>query len=149
MIITEAYNFIQINNHLSCSGLLKNIDLQSLSKSGYEVVINLLPDNDKHATGGEKESIEGMGLKYIHIPIDWNEPTNSNFESFKSSMDSNKNRKIHIHCAANYRASAFYALYAHKNHGWSESKLSEFIGSIWETSEYPVWERFISDISNV
>ena len=25
MIITEAYNFIQINNHLSCSGLLKNI----------------------------------------------------------------------------------------------------------------------------
>lgn len=148
MNILKAYNFVQVNEEISCSGLLKNINLQSLSGNGYEVVINLLPDDDQHATDGEKESIEKMGIRYIHIPIDWDKPTHSDFELFKSSMDSTENKKVHIHCAANYRASAFYALYAHKRHGWSRAELSEFIDSIWEISEHPAWEKFVSEIGN-
>jgi len=93
MNILKAYNFVQVNEVISCSGLLKNINLQSLSGNGYEVVINLLPDDDQHATDGEKESIEKMGIRYIHIPIDWDKPTHSDFELFKSSMDSTENKK--------------------------------------------------------
>lgn len=58
-------------------------------------------------------------------------------------MTKNDGKKLHIHCAANYRASAFYAIYAYNNKGWSK-KLNAFIDEIWEISDYPVWVDFVS-----
>ena len=46
-------------------------------------------------------------------------------------MNSVKGKKVQKHCAANFRATAFYAIYARKNYAWSSIKVSEFIGSIW------------------
>ena len=44
---------------------------------------------------------------------------------------------------ANFRATAFYSLYALKHLGWSEAQAGEFRASIWESSENPVWQEFI------
>ncbi len=46
--------------------------------------------------------------------------------------------------AANFRATAFYALYALKHLGWPEAEAGQFRASIWRGSDYPVWEKFIS-----
>jgi len=48
------------------------------------------------------------------------------------------------HCAANFRVTAFYGLYAMKHLGWSEAQADEFRASIWRGSEYLVWEQFIT-----
>ena len=59
-------------------------------------------------------------------------------------MDDIKGKKVHIHCAANFRATAFYAIYAYRKVGWTRIKVNEFIRSIWQLSEYPVWDKFVT-----
>jgi protein tyrosine phosphatase (PTP) superfamily phosphohydrolase (DUF442 family) len=144
MNINQAYNFKKVSEQISCSGTLKGINLNSLLDDGYEVVINLLPDDSEYAVVGEKNEFEKLGLRYEYIPIDWNEPKLSDFEQFESIMDTIKDKKVHIHCAANFRVTAFYSIYAFKNQGWTKAQISEFIGSIWQLSEYPIWSKFVS-----
>jgi len=146
MDITKAYNYKVANDLVSCSGTIKTINLKSLSDTGYEVVINLLPDNDQHARENEKQELENLGIQYFHIPVEWDIPKQSDFIAFESALNSVKGKKLHIHCAANYRVTAFYSSYAYKNLGWSKSKKGEFIASIWDISDYPIWNDFISEI---
>ena len=54
--------------------------------------------------------------------------------------------KTLIHCAANFRVTAFYSLYALRNLGWSEAQAEVFWASIWHGSDYPVWEQFIGQL---
>lgn len=144
MDIKNAYNFKQVNGLVSCSGTLQKVDLQSLSDAAYQSVINLLPDDNEYVIDGEKEKFENMGIQYVYIPVEWNEPKQSDFDAFAAAMDEFKDRKLHIHCAANYRVTAFYAIYAFKTLGWSQAESREFIATIWQLSDYPVWNKFVS-----
>ena len=145
MNINKAYNFKTVNECVTCSGTLKGVNLLSLAEAGYEVVINLLPDENEYAVKDERIIVEGQGLRYEYIPVDWDNPQQSDFESFEKILESCKEQKVHIHCAANYRVSAFYSIYAVKNLGWSKSQSEDFINSIWDRNEYPQWEAFVSD----
>ena len=147
MIIQKAYNFKQLDKFVSSSGTLKNIDLKSFLSENYSVVINLLPNDSEYAIEGEKKDLESLGIHYVYIPIDWSEPKHSDYEAFESAMTVNDGKKLHIHCAANYRASAFFAIYAYNHMGWSKSKLTAFINGIWKISEYPVWVEFVSQLT--
>jgi hypothetical protein len=44
---------------------------------------------------------------------------------------------------ANFRVTAFYALYAQKHLGWSEAQADQFRMSVWQGTDYPIWEKFI------
>ena len=145
MNINKAYKFKQINELTSSSGTLVNVNLQSFSEQGYELIINLLPDDSKYATKNEKQSIESQGLKYYHIPVDWDNPKSFDFQSFADIMKVNQDKKIHIHCAANYRATAFYGMFARKYFGWSKQQFDALTGEIWQLSKYPIWVKFVSE----
>lgn len=106
MIIQNSYNFKQLDKFISSSGTLKNVDLKSLLTENYSVVINLLPNDSEYALEGEKENLASLGIHYVYIPIDWSEPKHSDYEAFESTMTKNDGKKLHIHCAANYRACA-------------------------------------------
>lgn len=145
MDINKAYNYIDNDERVSSSGTIVNVNLQSLLDANYSAVINLLPDDSEHARKNEKEDFEKLGIEYTYIPIDWDAPTQANFEAFEATMLSVKDKKIHIHCAANYRATAFYAIFAHKHYAWSKEKIMEFTASIWTVSDYPIWLKFVND----
>ena len=59
-------------------------------------------------------------------------------------MEANAGRKLMLHCAANYRVSAFYSIYAVRNLGWTHQQAYEFMGDIWDLDEYPVWKSFVA-----
>ena len=148
MNITKAYNFININERVSSSGLIITVDLQSFVDEGYDCVINLLPDSNEHAREGEKESFATLGIDYHYIPVDWEAPTKANFKAFETAMLATQDKKLHIHCAANYRATAFYGIYAHKHFSWSTDKINEFTDEVWALSDYPVWRTFVDEMTN-
>jgi len=148
MNIKKAYNFKKVNGLVTCSGTLKGVNLQSLSDEGYEVVINLLPDESEYAVKGEKGDFERSGVRYVYIPVEWDKPKYSDFEAFEAEMNAITGKKVHIHCAANFRVSAFYSIYAFKNLGWSKTEAEEFISSIWQLAEYPGWSSFVSHYVN-
>jgi len=63
-------------------------------------------------------------------------------------MQSAGEGKTLVHCAANFRATAFYSLYAMKHFHWSRTRAEEFRASIWRGSDFPVWEDFIRRIQS-
>jgi hypothetical protein len=60
-------------------------------------------------------------------------------------MDARPGQKIHVHCAANYRVSAFYSLYALRNGLCTEDEASQIVQDVWNPSEYPPWMAFITE----
>lgn len=143
MAVNEAYNYREINEHLSLSGVINEEQLASLSAEGYGALINLLPEENEYSVSTERDIVQQQGLDYTYIPVDFNQPSIKQFQAFADALDRCKNKRTIVHCAANYRVSAFYAIYAYKNLGWTRQQALDFIGSIWVTADYPRWQEFI------
>ena len=144
MSVDQAYNYKNVDESLSTSGLLSEEQLGMLSQEGYDVVINLLPEDSEYAIAKEQCIVKGQGLEYVYIPVDFSEPTTENYQKFATAIKEHSNKKVMVHCAANYRVSAFYAIYASQYLGWSASQAEDFIASIWNLNEYPQWEDFVT-----
>ena len=100
-------------------------------------------------TGGEGDWAPRRSTTIAcHIPVEWEHPTEGDFEAFETAVQQHTPGKTLIHCAANFRVTAFYSLYATKHLGWSQARADEFRASIWEGSDYPVWERFIEQMKD-
>ena len=149
MTIETSYNFRKITDRLTSSGAVKQDVLKTLAALGYEAVINLMPDDSEYAVAGEREIIASQKLEYIYIPVDFKHPVRSDFAAFTEAMDRITEKKVHMHCAANYRVSAFYALYAFTRGLWEKDRAWAFINDLWQPDDYPGWPGFIDDILNM
>ena len=61
-------------------------------------------------------------------------------------MDAHAGEKVHVHCAANYRVTAFYSVYALERGLWTEDEAAT--GScayVWEPERVPRLAAFIAD----
>ncbi|MFB1036838.1 MAG: protein tyrosine phosphatase family protein, partial [Sinobacterium sp.] len=108
---------------------------------GYSSVINLAPHHAENSLTDEALLVEQLGLKYTHIPVDFKNPTNEDFEKFIILMGESKSEKTWIHCAANMRVSAFIYKYRLEvlNHDAKQAEID--LKKIWEP--YGVWKQFI------
>ncbi|MCB1687701.1 MAG: protein tyrosine phosphatase family protein [Halioglobus sp.] len=149
MSVDEAYNYKKVSDTTCTAGRLSEQQLGILKQEGYEAVINLLPDDSQYALPGERELIEQQGLDYQYIPVDFGAPQERDYSEFERALQALGDRKAMIHCAANYRVSAFYAIYAHRNLGWSSQKSGEHIASLWNPAEHPPWDTFIARMLQV
>ncbi|MEM0954280.1 MAG: protein tyrosine phosphatase family protein [Pseudomonadota bacterium] len=146
MPVSDAYNFKAVNDQLSTSGLLSPNQLSELSGEGYQAVISLLPSDNEWAVPDEPAIVSAQGLDYGYIPVDFEAPSREDYLAFARAMAANGDKKLLVHCAANYRVSAFYGVYAVKELGWTEPQAREFIADIWNLDEYPVWQEFVTSL---
>tara|TARA_R110002110_G_scaffold66978_1_gene182971 strand:- start:59332 stop:59781 length:450 start_codon:yes stop_codon:yes gene_type:complete len=144
MAVNEAYNYKKWTENVDTSGVVSKEQLMQLSSEHYQAVISLLPDSSPHAVAGEKQLVEQQGLHYCYLPVDFAAPADSDYEQFESMLSKIQREKTLIHCAANYRVSAFAGIYSYKNLNWSAEKARQFMESLWDTREYPVWDQFVN-----
>jgi len=78
----------------------------------------------------EAASVSRLGITYIHIPVDFQNPTDQNFEQFCSVMEQLKKVPVHVHCIANYRVSAFFYRYRRDVLGIDETQARAEMESI-------------------
>ncbi|MFN0027138.1 MAG: protein tyrosine phosphatase family protein, partial [Acidimicrobiales bacterium] len=135
MSIESSLNFRRVSDSVTTSGSVPAEDLGQLRSHGYDVVVNLLPDRSGYAVEGEETIVGDQDLEYVYIPIDFATPTHKQFEEFVAAMDAHAGKTIHVHCAANYRVSAFYSLYAMAKGWWSEGQADEHLRGIWTQGE--------------
>ena len=83
-------------------------------------------------------------MTYYQIRVDWGNPKESDFDTFEKIFKQVSGEKTLVHCATNFRVTAFYSLYAMKHLGWSDAQAKEFRASIWKGNDHPVWEKFIA-----
>jgi protein tyrosine phosphatase (PTP) superfamily phosphohydrolase (DUF442 family) len=143
--VKDIYNFLHYHEKLSSSGMPTPDQMKSVAEANVQVVINLAPDDVPQAIPNEKQLVESFGMEYIHIPINWDTPTRDGLNVFMDKMDANRNKKVHVHCEANFRASAFIAIYRIQRLGWKEENAFEMMHKIWDEDAYPVWKMFIED----
>ena len=146
MDIEASRNFRRITGTLTTSGVVRPEALKALALQGYEVVVNLLPETSEYAVPHEREIVESQGIEYIHIPVDFKHPVPSDFDRFSEALDRVIDNKVHVHCAANYRVSAFYALYEVGRGHWSTDRAIKFMCDIWQPAEHPGWSEFVTDV---
>jgi len=144
---TEAiYNYRKVDDRVITGGQPTAAQLKSAAEEGCTTVINLATLNPRYSLEDEAGLVRSLGMTYCHIPVDWEHPTEGDFEAFEKAVQQLAPGKTLIHCAANFRVTAFYSLYAMKHLGWSRAQADEFRVSIWQVSDYPVWERFIDQM---
>ena len=143
MGMQEIKNYYKVNDLLSLGGQPDEEQLKALSRSGFKVVLNLATINPRYSLPNEAASVRSLGMTYYHVPVEWGNPTLGDFESFENVLRQLAGEKMFIHCASNFRASAFYALYALKHLGWSEEQANALMAPIWDGSNYPTWDHFI------
>jgi protein tyrosine phosphatase (PTP) superfamily phosphohydrolase (DUF442 family) len=141
----DIYNFLSYNELLSSSGMPTTEQMKSVAEAGVQVVINLAPHEVPNALPGEPELVNSLGMQYVNIPVTWGTPTQDDLKTFIEEMDARKDKKIHVHCQANFRASAFIALYRVLKLGWNTDDAMKVMHEIWDEDEYPVWKMFIED----
>jgi uncharacterized protein (TIGR01244 family) len=145
MSIEDSYNFRRVHEGLTTSGLVSATELRELRAQGYDAVINLLPDSHERAVTDEAQIVREQGLDYVYIPVDFGAPTHADFEAFADAMDARTGQKIHVHCAANYRVSAFYGVYALRRGLCTAAEADALVQGIWDPAAHPPWPQFITD----
>ena len=147
MSIDEIYNARQVDDHLLTSGQPTEEQLRAVAAAGIDTVVNLAPHDASNALADEPGLLRALGLTYHHVPVVFANPTEEDFAAFEQVMaELPPESRTLVHCAANFRVSAFYGLYGIKRLGWSVEQAEAFRAPIWDGSDYPVWEAFISQM---
>ena len=144
MSTDEIFNYVRVDDRISTAGQPTENQLRDAAAEGFTTIINLAPVNPPYTPANEAGLARELGLNYIHIPVAWNNPTDADFAAFERAMNETAGDRTLIHCAANFRVTAFYTLYARKHLGWSEAQAAALRDRIWAGSDYPVWEAFVA-----
>ena len=143
--MNDIYNYLFYHDKLSSSGMPKPEQMKSVAEAGVKLVINLAPHDVPDAIPDEEELVKSLGMEYINIPVNWGTPTKDGLHIFMDALDANKDKKIHVHCEANFRASAFILMYRVLRFGWKTEDAFAVMHTIWDEDAYPVWKMFIED----
>lgn len=109
--MNKILNYIKINELISTSGQLKIEELELIVNEGFEVVINLAMSTSSNALENEDKIVSSLNMSYIHIPVDFENPKLSDLKLFLNILQALGANKVWIHCAKNYRVSAFMYVY--------------------------------------
>lgn len=136
-------NFQVVDERLSSSGQIGYEQIPLLAEQGFEVVVNLAVA-DEERNGREGFLVAQQGLTYVHIPVDWQEPTLRDVEMFFDVMRANEDRKVYVHCFANMRASAFVYLYRTLVEGVADEEALATMNEVWDPGELEQWSELLT-----
>ena len=147
MSTTEIYNYLKVNEQLITGGQPTEEQIRAAADEGFTTVINLATMSPRYSLPDEAGLVQALGMTYHHIPVEWEHPKDSDFDTFDAVMQAMAKTKTLVHCAANFRVTAFYSLYAVKHLGWTPDRAAEFRAAIWFDSDYPIWDEFIEHMT--
>ena len=109
--VRDILNYKSYSPMFSSSGQPTREQLPLIKEAGYERVIYIAFSTVGPAIPEEDQLIKELGLDYLHIPVDFNNPTARDFNAFADAMQREPDMKTLLHCQVNARATAFSFLY--------------------------------------
>ena len=110
------YNWQRLDNRITTSGQPTEKQLADIHALGVRHIVNL-------------------GL------LDFQNPTDDDFDQFCAVMEQLKEVPVHVHCIANYRVSAFFYRYRRDVLGVGDATARAEMEQIWHPEG--VWATFI------
>ena len=137
----SIYNWRRLDNRITTSGQPTERQLADIHALGIRHIINLGLHSHEKALPDEAASVSRLGMTYIHIPVDFQNPTDGDFAQFCSAMERVKEVPVHVHCIANYRVSAFLYRYRREVLGTDEAQARADMEQVWQPAG--VWAAFV------
>jgi protein tyrosine phosphatase (PTP) superfamily phosphohydrolase (DUF442 family) len=125
------YNWRRLDERITTSGQPTEPQLADIRALGVRHIINLGLHTHEKALPDEAGSVSRLSMTYIHIPVDFQNPTDRDFDQFCTVMDQLKDEPVHVHCIANYRASAFFYRYRRDVLGMGEAQARTDMEQLW------------------
>ena len=137
------FNWRRLDARTTTSGQPSEAQLATIRDLGVAHVINLALHTHERALPDETATVVGLGMKYTHIPVDFDAPTEADYRRFAATMAEVGDAPVHVHCIVNARVTAFFYRYQIEVLGRPEAEARSFMGSIWQPGG--VWADFIGD----
>ena len=115
-----------------------------LRDRGFERVVYIAFTNSGKAYSDEDQIVKKLGMDYVQIPVDWDNPRPADFYAFAGSMITGPAKKTLLHCQVNYRASAFSFLYRVIYGNVPVVDAKKDLNSVWQPDE--TWRNFIFEV---
>ncbi|NES94212.1 MAG: phosphatase [Desertifilum sp. SIO1I2] len=142
--VAEIYNYLPLSDSIGTGGQPTVEQFAELKQAGYEVVVNLALPTSTNAIPDEAEIVASQGMSYVHIPVEWENPTLEDIQRFFATLQANTDKRVFVHCAMNMRVSAFMYLYRRLQQQVDEDAARRSLEEIWTPN--PTWERFIAQV---
>ena len=141
--LPEIINWRRLNHRITLSGQPAEEQLSQIKELGITVIINLGPHTNKGALDDEPGTVAKLGIAYIYIPVDFENPTDEDYSKFCDAMERVENEQVHVHCIYNARVSAFFYRYAESRQEISVTETFKIMDSVWRPGN--VWAKFIGN----
>src|SRR3954468_4091279 len=135
------YNWRRLDDRITTSGQPTEEQLAEICALGVRHVVNLALHTHEKALPDEAASVSRLGMTYIHIPVDFQNPTDQDFDHFCSVMEQLKEAPVHVHCIANDRVSAYFYRYRRDVLGMDEAQARAAMEQVWKPEG--VWAAFV------
>src|SRR5215213_741488 len=119
--------------------------MKGIANAGVQLVINLAPHDVPNAVPNEGELANSLGMEYLNFPVIWRAPESTMLAGFMNAMGEHAGKKIHVHCEANYRASAFIMMYRILRLDWKKEDAISIMEKMWNPEDFPTWQNFIDE----
>lgn len=140
-VLQGIYNYRRLTDLIATAGQPSEDELAAVARAGFDAVVNLALHDAEYSLPDERQTVESLGMRYIHIPVVWERPLRADLERFFDVMDELAGKPVFVHCAANKRVSIFMALYRQLRQGWSVEAVMPDIHALWEPDD--VWRGFL------
>ena len=137
---TAIYHWHRLDDRVTTSGQPTEEQLVEIAALGVRRVINLGLHSLEKALPNEAASVTALGMVYTHIPVEFQNPTEADFATFSDALVAEQG-KLHIHCIANYRVSAFVYRYRRSVLGVDAAQARIDLDQVWQPDA--VWAAFI------
>jgi protein tyrosine phosphatase (PTP) superfamily phosphohydrolase (DUF442 family) len=139
--LDDIVNYQEYSATLSSSGQPDADQLESLGEAGFERVVFLAFSDHDDSVPNEDRIVKDLGMDYVHIPVEWDAPSRSDFYAFAGAMQREPDKKTVIHCQVNFRASAFSFLYRVLYEGVPMDQAKEDMNTVWVPND--TWRGLI------
>ena len=139
--LASIFNYLPLTDALVTAGQPTEIQLAAVKAAGIRKVINLAPHGLENSLPDEAGVVKGLGMDYVHIPVDFKNPTDADFSAFCAALREADGQRVLVHCAANMRVSAFVFRYRTQVLGEDRTQAEADLHRIWKP--FGAWEGFI------
>lgn len=137
----------RIDDRVTTSGQPSETELVDIAALGVRHVINLALHSHPKALADEAASVSALGMAYVHIPVEFDAPTEADYQQFCAAMAAIGDELVHVHCIINARVSAFLYRYQRDVLHLDEREARYPMDSLWRPGG--VWAMFIGDAASV
>ncbi len=135
MPLNDIFHFVQNTNNIASSGQPQASEFELIAQAKYKHVVNIAMHDSDEAIANEGQIVSSLGMDYYHLPVPFAAPTIEHLQHFIKLMRILQPDKIWVHCALNFRVSAFLYQYLKLDFDLSENQAKSEIFDFWRPDE--------------